>query len=267
MRRAFLLCMVLFFAVTIPLSRTSTASADEKPLPGISEKTTSMQKFPGFFTYYWDAREGKIFLQVDKWDTEFLYVESLPYGVGSNDIGLDRGQPGETQVAHFERSGPRVLLVAENERFRAVTDDAVQREAVKQAFAQSVIWGFDAVAADGDAVLVDATSFFLRDGHDIVAKLQATHQGNYHLDPTRCAIYLPRTKNFPENSDVEATLTFVGENPGHWVDEVTPQPTAITVHDHYSFVQAPPPGFHMREFDPRSGFFCDSVYGFCNACG
>lgn len=255
MKRTFGLCLALLLAGVIPAVRNSVASADEKPLPTIGEKTANMEKFPGFFTYYWDAREGKIWLQIDKWNTEFLYVESLPYGVGSNDIGLDRGQPGETQVVHFERSGPRVLLVAENERFRAVTDDPIQQEAVKQAFAQSVLWGFDAAAEDGDSVLVDATSFFLRDGHNVAAKLQATHQGTYRLDPSRCAIYLPRTKNFPENSDVEATLTFTGENPGLWVREVTPDPDSITVHTHYSFVQAPPPGFHMREYDPRAGFF------------
>ena len=255
MRRMASLVVTLFVANAVLAVRCSVANADEKALPSIGEKTANMEKFPGFFTYYWDAREGKVWLQIDKWNTQFLYVESLPYGVGSNDIGLDRGQPGEVQVAHFERSGPRVLLVAENERFRAVTDDRIQQEAVKQAFAQSVLWGFDAAAADGDAVLVDATSFFLRDAHDIAAKLQALHQGTYHLDPTRCAIYLPRTKNFPENSDVEATLTFTGENPGLWVKEVTPEPTSITVHTHYSFVQAPPPGFHMREYDPRSSFF------------
>ncbi|MFZ0640314.1 MAG: zinc-dependent metalloprotease [Candidatus Acidiferrales bacterium] len=255
MKRTFGLCLALLLAGLIPASRNSVASADEKPLPAIGEKTADMQKLPGFFTYYWDAREGKIWLQIDKWNTEFLYVESLPYGVGSNDIGLDRGQPGETQVVHFERSGPRALLVAENERYRAVTDDPMQREAVKQAFAQSVLWGFDAAAADGDTVLVDATSFFLRDGHNIAAKLQATHQGTYRVDPSRSAIYLPRTKNFPENSDVEVTLTFTGENPGLWVREVTPDPASITVHTHYSFIQAPPPGFHMREYDPRSGFF------------
>jgi len=255
MKRIVGLFLAILLAVIIPISRRCAAVADEKPLPSISEKTASMQKLPGFFTYYWDAREGKIWLQIDKWNTEFLYVESLPYGVGSNDIGLDRGQPGETQVVHFERSGPRVLLVAENERFRAVTEDPIQQEAVKQAFAQSVLWGFDAAAADNDSVLVDATGFFLRDSHKIVAKLQATHQGTFRLDPARCAIYLPRTKNFPDNSDVEATLTLTGENPGPWVREVTPDPNSITVHTHHSFVQAPPPGFHMREFDPRSGFF------------
>jgi hypothetical protein len=262
MKRALIWISVFILSATVALAQATALSANPKPLPTITEKTSGMQKFPGFFNYYWDSREGKIWLEVGKWNTEFLYVESLPYGVGSNDIGLDRGQPGEVQVVHFERSGPKVLLVAENEDYRAVTDDADQREAVKEAFAQSVLWGFDAAAADGDSVLVDATPFFLRDSHNIVARLKTLKQGNYHLDLSRSAIFLPRTKNFPENSDAEATLTFVGEDAGPWVREVTPDPNAITVHVHYSFVQSPPPGFHMREYDPRSGFFAINFMDF-----
>ncbi|HEV2314888.1 MAG TPA: zinc-dependent metalloprotease [Candidatus Acidoferrales bacterium] len=256
MKRAMIFVSLFFMAAVLPAVAQNAKTNDEaKPLPSIEQKIAGMQKLPGFFTYYWDAREGKIWLQIDKWDTEFLYVESLPNGVGSNDVGLDRGQPGETQVVHFERSGPRVLLVAENERYRAVTDDAAQRQAVKQAFAQSVLWGFDASAENGDTVLVDATPFFLHDAHNIIERLKATKQGAFHLDPSRCAIYLPRTKNFPENSDVESTLTFTTEEPGRWVQEVTPDPQSVTVREHFSFVQAPPSGFHPREYDPRSGFF------------
>src|SRR5487761_1049997 len=256
MKRALIFVSIIFALAAMPAAAQKAAAQTEaKPLPSIDQKTAGMQKLPGFFTYYWDAREGKIWLQIDKWDTEFLYVESLPNGVGSNDIGLDRGQPGETQVVHFERSGPRVLLVAENERYRAVTDDAAQRQAVKQAFAQSVLWGFDAAAENGDAVLVDATPFFLHDAHNVIEKLKATKQGVFHLDPSRCAIYLPRTKNFPENSDVESILTFTTEEPGRWVQEVTPDPQSVTVREHFSFVQSPPPGFHPREYAPRSGFF------------
>ncbi|MGH9730607.1 MAG: zinc-dependent metalloprotease, partial [Candidatus Acidiferrales bacterium] len=146
MKRALFFASLFFIAATSAAAQNGAAQMEAKPLPGIEQKITGMQRLPGFFTYYWDAREGKIWLQIDKWNTEFLYVESLPNGVGSNDIGLDRGQPGETQVVHFERSGPRVLLVAENERYRAVTDDAAQRQAAQEAFAQSVLWGFDAAA-------------------------------------------------------------------------------------------------------------------------
>jgi hypothetical protein len=230
-------------------------SGTPKPLPGIAEKTQGMERFPGFFTDYWDAREGKVWLQIDRWKTDFLYVESLPNGVGSNDIGLDRGQPGDTQLVHFERSGSRVLLIAENEGYRAVTDDPNQGEAVKEAFAQSVLWGFEVAAADGDSVLVDATPFFERDAHGIAAKLQSLKQGEYRLEPSRCAIELSRTRNFPENTDVESTVTFVGVHPGRWIREVTPDPEAVTVREHFSLIQAPPPGFQMRAYDPRCGFF------------
>ena len=256
MKRFLVLIAALLFGVSSAIaSQTAQSKSEEKPLPSIEQKTASMQKFAGLFTCYWDPRAGKLWLVVDKWNTDFLFHESLPNGVGSNDIGLDRGQPGETQVVRFERSGPRILLVAQNERYRAITDDLKQVEAVKQAFAQSVLWGFDAAAEAGDSVLVDATPFFLSDAHHVIEKLAMTHQGAFHLDASRCAIYLPRTKNFPDNSDVESILTFVGDKPGQWVRDVTPDPQAITVHEHFSFIQAPPPGFHMREYDPRSSFF------------
>ena len=252
---AALILAILFAIPNIFAAHNPQSQTQDKPLPGIEQKTAGMQKYSGFFTYYWDSHSGKIWLEIAKWDADFLFHESLPNGVGSNDIGLDRGQPGETEVVRFERSGPHVLLVAQNEQYRAITDDLQQQEAVKQAFAQSVLWGFDAAAEDGDSVLVDATPFFLHDAHHVVEKLAMTHQGAYRLEPSRSAIFLPRTKNFPDNSDVESILTFVGEKPGNWVEDVTPDPEAITVHEHFSFIQAPPPGFRMRQFDPRSGFF------------
>lgn len=268
MKRGLIVSLGLLIAAGIAAARPggraqhSSPKAEGKTLLAIDQKTAEMQKYPGFFTCYWDAREGKIWLRIDKWNTQFLYYESLPNGVGSNDVGLDRGQPGEIRVVHFERSGPRVLLVEENERYRAVTDDLEQQEAVQQAFAQSVLWGFEAAAVEGDAVLVDATPFFQSDAHEVAAKLATLKQGNYRVDPSRSAIYLPRTKNFPENTDVESTLTFVGENPGHFVEQVTPDPRAITVHEHFSFIQAPPEGFHKRAYDPRSSFFGISYMDF-----
>jgi hypothetical protein len=271
MKRALIAFLAfLSFALLAPAQNSApdaphkTAPAADAARKTIEQKTSGMQKLPGFFTCYWDAREGKLYLQIDKWNTPFLYYESLPNGVGSNDVGLDRGQPGKTNVVHFERSGPRVLLMAENERYRAITDDLEQQVAVQQAFAQSVLWGFDSAAEDedGKSVLVDATAFFLSDAHEVATRLATLKQGTYHVDSSRSAIYLPRTKNFPENTDVESTLTFVGENPGRWVEQVTPDPRAITVHEHFSFIQAPAVGFHERAYDPRSSFFGISYMDF-----
>jgi Met-zincin/Domain of unknown function (DUF5117) len=221
----------------------------------IAQKTAGMRAMPGYFPIYWDAKAGKIWLEIDQFDSEFLYVESLPAGMGSNDIGLDRGQLGEERVVKFERSGPKILLIQPNLRFRAITNDPAERADVRQSFAQSVLWGFDVAAEDNGHVLVDATPFFLRDSHDIGETLAHEKQGAYHVDASRCAFYLPRTRNFPKNTEVEATVTFTGSAPGPWVREVTPQPDSITVREHYSFVELPGPGYTPRVFDPRAGYF------------
>ena len=220
----------------------------------IAEKVAGMEKFPGFFPFYWDAKAGKIWLEIDKWNTELLYVESLPAGIGSNDIGLDRGQLGNSAIVRFDRVGPRVLLVAPNYNFRATTNNPDERIAVKDAFAESTLWGFEVAAEEGTRVLVDATSFYLRDVHQVTNTLQRLQQGTYRVEPSRSAFYLPNTKNFPQNTEVETTLTFTGEPTGQLVREVVPVPEAITVRERHSFVQLPPPGFKPRVFDPRSSF-------------
>lgn len=209
----------------------------------------------GFVPYYWQDKEGKMWLEVGHWGQDFLYYTSLPAGIGSNDIGLDRGQLGDTYVAHWERSGNKVLLVASNTDYRAQSSDAAERAAVKDSFAESVLWGFDAAVQEDGRVLVDATAFFLRDAHGVAQSLQQGKQGSYHLDSSRSAFYLPRTKNFPKNTEVEATITFTGGPAGRFLRSVTPNPGAVTVRMHHSFVELPELGFHQRAFDPRAGFF------------
>lgn len=253
--------------VLLFVGRSVAQSNDDKALPTIAEKTKLMRKMPGYFPLYWDERGGKLWLEIDKWDAEFLFLESLSAGVGHNDIGLDRGQLGEGRVVKFRRVGPKVLLTEVNYGFRAQSADASERKAVEDAFAQSVIWGFEAVAEEGDRVLVDATSFYLHDAHHIVDTLKKTKQGTFHVEPSRSALYLPNTKNFPLNTEVESTLTFVGDEPGSLVEQVVPDPNAITVREHYSFVQLPDGNYHPREFDPRSGFYAIDYMDYATPIG
>src|SRR5215468_5399622 len=233
----------------------------------IAEKTKDAQKFAGYFNLYWDAKAGKLWLEIGRWDTEFLYQSGLAAGVGSNDIGLDRGQLGAARVVRFERSGPKVLLVQENLNFRAVSSDPDERRAVHDSFAESVLWGFTAAAEENGRVLVDASDFFLRDAHGVLNALRKTKQGVYKLDASRCAIFLPNTRNFPLNTEVEATLTFTGDEPGQWVRDVTPEPSAITVREHHSFVRLPPPGYKPRVYDPRSSFLAISYQDYATPVG
>ncbi len=259
MRLIYLIALFLFLGCTTTQKAVSTV--DSKPKT-IAEKVKSMEAYPGFFNFYWDDKAGKIWLEVDTFDVEFLYVNSLPAGIGSNDIGLDRGQLGQERIVKFSRSGDKVLLTHINYAYRANTENADERKAVEEAFAQSVLWGFKVEMKEGNKVLLDATNFLLQDAHNVIGRLKQRRQGTYKVEESRSAIYLPRTKNFPKNTEFEATLTFTGTPEGAWIRSVTPTPEIVTVRQHHSFVELPDKNFEPRVFDPRSGYFETSYFDY-----
>jgi hypothetical protein len=224
-------------------------------LPTISKKTQDMDVHPGYFDLFWDEKSGKVLLKVDRLDEPVLYVTSLPNGVGSNDIGLDRGQLSRSSLVVFRRMGPSVLLFEPNQDYRALSDNSAEVQAVEQAFAQSVLAGFEVVAADPDAVLVDVTEHLLSDAHGVIDSLTLLEQGEYQLDPKRSAAAPDGLKSFPENTVMEAWITFAGDKPGPMISSVTPTPKALTVRMRHEFVKLPTAGFEMRPYHPRSGFF------------
>ncbi len=253
------------------LSAQPTAPAVVAPtqngLPAIATKTAGMTKRDGLFPLYWDERTGKLYLEIPAMEQEFIYYTSLPWGVGSNDIGLDRSQLGRERLVAFSRSGPRVLLIEKNSNFRGVTRDLNEARAVEESFARSAIFGFTVEAQDGARVLVDATEFFVRDAHDAAGALRRSQQGTFALDRSRSAIYMPNTKGFPRNTEIEATLTLAGSNPGRYVRDVTPNPEAITIRERHSLIALPEPGFKMRASDPRSSFFGISYQDYSQPLG
>ncbi|HEX3374362.1 MAG TPA: peptidase, partial [Edaphobacter sp.] len=69
----------------------------------ISTKTAGMKHIDGFLPLDWDAKTGKLYLEIphlgpDSKSPDILYTHSLPYGTGSNDLGLDRGQTSRGQL-------------------------------------------------------------------------------------------------------------------------------------------------------------------------
>lgn len=221
----------------------------------ISEKTSGMDHYEGFFDFWWDDAEGKIWIEIDKLNEEILYVNSLAAGLGSNDIGLDRSQLGDTRVVKFKKIGPKLLMIQPNYSFRASSENNLERKSVEEAFAQSVLWGFSVEIFENGRALIDATEFLLRDAHDAAGRLQNSNQGNYSLHADRSAIHLPGTFNFPKNSEFEAILTFTSSNPGGQVRSVAPTAESITLRQHHSFVELPDDNYQPRELDPRSGYF------------
>ena len=233
-------------------------------LPTIEEKTKDLKKYEGFFNFYWDENAGKIWIEVSRFDTEILYVQSLPAGLGSNDIGLDRGLLGGSRVIKFSKVGRKLLMIQPNYRYRAISADPSEQKAVDQSFAQSTLWGFAVEAESNNKVLVDATDFLLRDGMQVANRLRRGQQGNFVIDKTRSAIYLPQTRNFLLNSEWEATVSFTNADgsAGNFVQSVSPSSEAITLRMHHSFIQLPDSGFEKRKFDPRSSFIPTSYYDF-----
>jgi len=229
----------------------------------IAEKTKTMELHKGYFNYYWDAAQGKIFLVVDKLETPFLYVNSLPAGLGSNDIGLDRGQIGDSRIVFFQRVGKKLLLTQPNTDFRAVTSDPREQKAVNESFAQSILFSFNVEAEEANTLLVDATSFLLRDAHGAADRIRKMKQGTYTLNEGRSAIYITNTKNFPKNSEFEATLTFTGgSDAGRFVQTVAPSVEAITLRMHHSFVELPDNNYQPRKYDIRSGYFGTTYFDY-----
>jgi hypothetical protein len=223
-----------------------------------------MKHLPGFLPLDWDAKAGKLYLEIPHLDAsghspDLLYTNSLPYGTGSNDLGLDRGQTARGIVAHFERIGPKVLLVEPNQEFRSLSTDPAESLAVAQSFPSSILFGFTVAAETNDSVLIDATDFFLRDVHNVTENLTREKQGKYKVDVSRSAIALDSTKAFPQNTEVEAELTFTTEDAptGHFVRDVTPDPHAMTLRERSSFVELPALDgkFVPRRFNPRAGYF------------
>ena len=236
----------------------------------IAEKTKNMELRKGFYDFYWDNTNGKIYLVVDKLNMPFLYVNSLPAGLGSNDIGLDRGQLGDSRIVYFNRVGKKLFLTQPNLDYRAVTNDKREQKAVEQSFAQSILFNFNIEAEEENAadpsmnkILIDATSFLLRDAHGVVDRIKRARQGTYTINENRSAIYIQNTKNFPKNAEFEATVTFVGgSDAGRLVQSVTPSPEAITVRMHHSFVALPDNNYSPRKYDIRSGYGGTSFFNY-----
>ncbi len=221
----------------------------------IADKTKNAKPYAGYFNFFWDEKEGKIWLEISRFDEELLYVNSLTAGVGSNDIGLDRNQLGSERVIKFQRSGPKILMIQPNYDYRALSNNPDERRSVAEAFASSTLWGFKVEAEEAGKVLVDFTPFLLRDAHGVAARLRSSRQGTYTLDASRSAIHLERTKNFPKNSEFEALITFTGEAQGEWIRSVAPSADAISVRMHHSLIELPDNKYRPREFDPRSGYY------------
>jgi hypothetical protein len=270
-----------------PVLYAGQPAAQQRPaaVQSIDDRTSGMKKLDGYFPLYWDERTGSLLLEISRFDSDFLYTNGLSAGLGSNDIGLDRGTGRGSRLVQFQRVGPQVFLVQPNQSFRSSSKNPLERKSVEDSFAKSIIWGFPVAAESGGRVLVDATPFLLR---DVANASQSLRPGNYQVDRTRSAFYLPNTRNFPKNTEIDMTITLVAQPAGGGgggggpnqgpapigatggggggggfggglfsgsVGSVTPSPESVTLRQHASFVELPDMATYTpRHDDPRAGY-------------
>ena len=258
--------------VTILCVAAPAAAQPQRPAGGqiqsIGDRTSGLKKIDGFFPLYWDEAQGRLWLEIPKLDTEVLYNTGLATGLGSNDIGLDRGVLTGSRIVKFERQGPRVLMVQPNYEFRSQTQNPTEARRVTDAFARSVLWSFPVGAASDGRVLVDFTEFLVRDGNNTAGRLQP---GAYRFEANRSFVYMPGTMAFPKNTEMEAELTFV-QQPGaagggrgggggrffEGVGSVAASAEAASIRVHHSIVELPDNGYKPRRFDPRAGYSAET---------
>jgi len=207
----------------------------------------------GFFNFYYEEAEDKIFLEVKHLNKEFLYVNSLATGVGSNNIGLDRGQLGRERIVKFEKAGNKLLLIQPNQNYRAITNNELEKKSIEQAFAKSVLFGFKIEEEKNGYYIIDLTPFLMEDAHGVAETFKRRKEGTYKLDKSKSALSLDRTKAFPKNVEFEALLTFKGQPTGKNIRTVSPTASLVSVVQHHSFIELPDDNYKMREFDVRSG--------------
>ena len=274
----------LFFLITVILAAAwcvlttvhaqdlAPASEEENGPLTIQSKTADMEKIDGFFPLYWDESAGTLWMEISRFDTEVLHLGGLAGGLGSNDVGLDRGQPGGSRIVVFQRTGPKVLMVQPNYRYRADSANADEIRAVRDAFAPSILWGFSITAEIEGRVLVDLTDFLIRDTHGVIRRLRPE---SYRLDKSRSAVNRPSTQNFPKNTEIEVLLTFTRSSDSGSVgrgfiespDRVAATGDALTLRLHHSFVELPDDNYKPRRYDPRSGYGAESYRDYAAPLG
>jgi hypothetical protein len=249
------LMRVRFLFVSLLVLSFFSVAKDAAPPESIKGFTQNMQHQAGYYDFYYQLEQDKIYLKINTFDQPFLFQSSMPQGIGSNDIGLDRGQLGETRLVKFERYGNKVMLKQLNTAYRASSSNIAEQASIDEAFADSVIAGLPVVATEGGAVLVDYTDFLLSDIHNISAQLDDTKQGSFKADPMRSGVYLARSKAFVDNTELEALVTFAGSKAGEYVRQVTPDSNSISVHLHHSLIRLPDDQYQTRQFTPFSGYW------------
>lgn len=242
-----------FFWLLITLAISPLASADDAI--SVNQVLQENNTYRGFINVWYNQEEDKTYFVINKNLGDFIYQTSLPQGLGSNDIGLDRGQLGETRLTHFKRAGDSIMLVQKNTEYQALSNNTREVDAMAESFANAILWRLPLLDHDESYWLVDASDFLVQDTHDIADRLKSRKQGSFRLDKSKSAVSGDSYKSFPDNTELQVWLTFTGSEPGKYVRQAAIDPKNISLTVRHSFVRLPDAGYEPLAFHPKSGYF------------
>ncbi len=252
MRRTltFLICL-LFSAMMVTPTLAKTTS--------FSEATAGYELRAGFVDLYVHKQSNKVLASLPKASSDrmmlrAIYTARLTAGLGSNPVGLDRGWGDDGQIIIFKRFGDKVIIEAENTRYRASSANLLEQRAVRESFAPSFIASLTIAAERPDgSVLVDITEFLTRDALGLVQHLKDSKQGSFSIASERTFVDTENVFSFPDNNEIDVFITLSTQDAGREVATTAANGKDATLIQHHSFVRLPKPGFEPRESDPRMG--------------
>src|SRR5437763_301828 len=274
-----LLLAVLFSSLAFAQSESQRSTNQSPQAHQDENRLQGLKRNDGFIPFYWDAKKGVLLFELSpqRLNEQFIYFTGLSSGVGSIEMFADRSSVGGSQLCRFVRSGPKVLIIAENTRFRAENGSAELKHSVERSFPTSVLASLPVEAEDGENVMVNANPLVVRDASGLLGQLRrpsraiggmirpaaAENAGNWRLDDQPSSVDLDHTRGFPMNTEIENILTFASDSAGRSINN--PEAGVVTVHQHISLLALPKTGYQPRIADLRVGFFGERFEDFSTA--
>lgn len=242
--------LFIFMIAFLVSSCSPAASVTKDPLAGLEHRA-------GFIDLYVDQGKNKVFAILPKADEDgvalrLIHTARLTAGLGSNPVGLDRGWGDSGKIIIFRKMGDKVIIEAENMRYRASPDNPLEQRAVKESFARSFLASTDIVSTSGGFV-VDLTDFLTSDVLNLVQYLKDSDQGSFSIAKGRTLVDTANVFAFPDNVEMDVFFTLSSSDPGDEVATTAANGRDATLIQHHSFVRLPEEGYVPLLSDPRAG--------------
>jgi len=252
-----------------PSAETATAKADtddekddeDDPFKPWDKTLEDTKKIDGFLPLH-QKEDGTLYAEIPKEQMGEPFGLVMHISQGAGVFNLHDGLPlSNTRLMQFRRVDRKVHLVHRNVRFRA--DEGPMRTSLKDNTAHSTVEAFDIVSKNDSTghLLVKFDDFLVSDYPQIGERLKF-YFGGAPAAFQRGKSYVERVMGFPENTEIDVSLTYQGSSAPLIGGEAVPDYRAVPVGVRYSLFELPESKMQRRLADDRVGYFTNAVKDF-----